>query len=80
MRNASDYAVAFSRSFRREIGISPIEYLSNVRLEHAMQLLTTTNLSINEIAVLSGFSNGNYFAKVFKRKLGFTPSDYKRNH
>lgn len=70
----------FSRSFRREIGISPIEYLSNVRLEHAMQLLTTTNLSINEIAVLSGFSNGNYFAKAFKRKLGFTPSDYKRNH
>ena len=70
----------FSRSFRREIGISPIEYLSNVRLEHAMQLLTTTNLSINEIAVLSGFSNGNYFAKTFKRKLGFTPSDYKRNH
>lgn len=71
MRNASDYAIAFfTFHFCREIGISPIEYLSNVRLEHAMQLLTTTNLSINEIAVLSGFSNGIIFAKAFKRKLG----------
>ncbi len=70
----------FSRIFRYEIGISPIEYLSNIRLEHAMHLLTTTDMSINEIACSSGFANGNYFAKVFKRRLGFTPSDYKRNH
>lgn len=70
----------FSRSFRREIGISPVEYLSNVRLEHAMHMLTTTDMSINEIARSCGFANGNYFAKAFKRRLGFTPSDYKRNH
>ena len=69
-----------SRLFLREIGISPIEYLTNVRLEHSMQLLTMTNLGINEIASLCGFANGNYFTKVFKKKLGFTPSKYRMNH
>ena len=69
-----------SRLFHREIGISPIEYLTNVRLEHSMQLLTMTNLGINEIATLCGFANGNYFTKVFKKKLGFTPSKYRTNH
>lgn len=69
-----------SRLFHKEIGISPIEYLTNVRLEHSMQLLAMTNLGINEIASLCGFSNGNYFTKVFKKKLGFTPSNYRTNH
>ncbi|MDE6636592.1 MAG: helix-turn-helix transcriptional regulator, partial [Lachnospiraceae bacterium] len=69
-----------SRLFHKEIGISPVEYLTNVRLEHSMQLLTTTHLGINEIASLCGFANGNYFSKVFKKKLGFTPSEYRTNH
>lgn len=69
-----------SRSFHKNIGISPMEYLTKVRLEHAMQLLATTTLSINEIAAFCGFSNGNYFSKVFKKKLGLTPSDYRTNH
>ena len=69
-----------SRLFHNEMGITPIEYLTNVRLEHSMQLLTMTNLGINEIASLCGFSNGNYFTKVFKKKLGLTPSKYRTNH
>lgn len=69
-----------SRSFRKETGLSPIEYLSIVRLEHSIKLLVTTNLSINEIATLCGFSNSNYFSKVFRKKFGYTPSDYRKNH
>lgn len=59
-----------SCSFHKETGLSPIEYLSNVRLEKSIKLLATTELSINEIASLCGFANGNYFSKVFRKKLG----------
>ncbi|MCI8308082.1 MAG: AraC family transcriptional regulator [Lachnospiraceae bacterium] len=79
-KNLGITAPQLSRLFHKEIGINPIEYLTNVRLEHSMQLLTMTNLGINEIASLCGFANGNYFTKVFKRKLGFTPSQYRMNH
>ena len=69
-----------SRLFYKQMGIKPSEYLTNVRLEHSMQLLTTTTLEINEIAVSCGFANGNYFSKVFRHKLGITPSEYRNNH
>lgn len=70
----------FSRQFQIAMGISPIKYLTNIRLEQAMRLLATTNYDIEKIAAHCGFSSGNYFSKVFRKRLGFTPSDYRLNH
>lgn len=69
-----------TRQFYKEQGVSPIEYLTHIRLEHGMQLLLNTNLTIDQIATECGFSCANYFTKVYKRVLHITPSDYRRQH
>lgn len=67
------------REFVRSLHISPLDYLTRIRLQYAANLLTKTNRRIEDIAVSSGFSNGNYFARVFKKSLGSSPRDFRNN-
>lgn len=67
-----------SRCFRKEIGHTPQQYLTKLRVEHALYLLLNTSLSIQEIATTCGFQNGNYFAKVFKKFLQCSPEEYRK--
>lgn len=69
-----------SRQFHKELGITPIGYLTHIRVENAMQLLLNTNLTINNISKECGFSDCNYFTKVFKKKLQITPTEYRNQH
>lgn len=69
----------FSRLFKTVTGASYTDYLTDVRLQHAQILLATSNLSINEISVRIGLNNGNYLCTLFKKRLGISPSEYKRN-
>ena len=64
------------RSFTKETGISPAKYITRVRVEYAKLLLRDGEASIAYAAEASGFANANYFAKVFRRQTGMTPSDY----
>ncbi len=63
--------------FKKETGCSPIEYLKNLRMEHAEQLLRSTFLSIKEIASLSGGKDVSYFVREFKKRYGQTPTDFR---
>ncbi len=65
------------REFKSEVGITPMKYLTQVRLEHAKRRLLSTNLSISEIAAECGYSRANYFCKVFRDNTGITPLTYK---
>ena len=67
------------REFVRYLGISPLDYLTRVRLQYAANLLAKTNRKIEDIAISSGFSNGTYFAKVFKKSLGSSPRDFRND-
>jgi len=67
------------REFVHYLRVSPLNYLTRIRLQHAANLLAKTNRKIEDIAVSSGFSNGNYFAKVFKKSLGCSPRDFRNN-
>lgn len=67
----------FIRMFTREIGISPIKYITKVRIEKAVELLHSTDNTIDEIAKKIGYSNGNYFIKVFKSCLGVSPGEFR---
>lgn len=67
----------FAREFTRETGINPIRYLTNIRIEKAMNLLQNTGLSINEIAARCGFSCGNYFSKVFRKSTKLSPYQFR---
>ena len=66
------------RLFKREIGLSFGEYVLTKRLKKAEKLLKTTNEKIIEIALECGFDNISYFNRVFKKKNGVSPSEYRR--
>ncbi len=68
----------FSRLFRRQMGVSPQQYLMNVRMMKARELLSTTDCPIGEVARLSGYDNPLYFSRLFRRLYGCPPREYRR--
>jgi len=68
----------FCRFFKDMTGRSPIGYLNEYRIHQAMALLADTNLNIIEIALSSGFSDSNYFSRVFKAITSVSPTDFRR--
>ena len=68
----------FSKLFLKEMGMHYSSYLVNVRLVRATELLTTTDISIQEIAFSVGFSDAGHFIRSFKAKEGMTPARYRK--
>lgn len=66
------------RVFKRETGLSLLEYITERRIMTAGKLLRTTDHSINFIADCVGCENGSYFTKLFKKYTGLTPSEYRK--
>ena len=64
-------------TFTKQIGLSPINYAINKRIQEAKNLLSTTNYSIRDIASIVGFSNSSYFSQMFKKIIGITPKNYR---
>ncbi len=68
----------FSTLFRKVTGITFIQYLSEMRLDYAVRLLSLEKFSVNEIAEMSGFGSYSNFLKAFKKKYGILPKEYKK--
>lgn len=68
----------FRRTFHRLLGRSPLQFILSVRLQAAADLLTGSRLSVTEIALECGFNEPNYFARQFRRHIGVSPSEYRR--
>ena len=68
-----------SSLFRKETGVTLTEYVNQKRVEHGVFLLNTTNMQIQTIAQQCGFSDINYFTRIFKKRIGKTPSEYKNS-
>ncbi len=66
------------RGFRRHFGVTPNALAADLRLHHARELLADVDLSIGEIAVQSGHSDVYYFSRLFKQRMGLTPSAYRK--
>lgn len=66
-----------TRQFHKEQGITPEQYLMNLRLQQAVNLLVNTTFGVSEISNRCGFSCGNYFAKVFRKRFHMTPTGYR---
>ena len=67
----------FTRHFKRIYGCSPVQYLIRVRLEAAKELLATTELSFEEIAVQCGFKSAKYFGDMLKKNEHVTPRELR---
>lgn len=65
------------RTFSKAVGVTPNDYLNRVRIEHAVELLRTTDCSIEAIAGQVGYSSGSYFIKVFHKLTGQTPGAFR---
>lgn len=69
----------FSTMFRKLTGYSPIQYLTKIRLDEAKRLLRTTRLPVADVAAESGFADSFYFARVFAKETGLSPSEFRRS-
>lgn len=68
------------RTFQKEYGTTPINYLIETRLKESRFMLENTNYSTSQIVALSGFSSPSYFSQCFRRKENMTPSQYRELH
>ena len=68
-----------SHTFKREYGVSPINYMISRRVEESKYLLAETNLSMSQISQLLGFSSLSYFSQVFRRTQSISPMEYRQS-
>lgn len=66
------------RHFNLGVGASPVGYLLQLRLNRAVELLRNPNLHITEVAFSVGFNDSNYFTRQFKKRMGLSPQDFRR--
>ncbi|WP_082722433.1 GlxA family transcriptional regulator [Burkholderia mayonis] len=77
-RHASMSERNFLRRFKREIGLTPSEYLTSVRLNLARRLLVDADLPLDKIARRCGLFNGDHLRKLFQKHFSMSPADYRR--
>ncbi len=70
----------FSSIFKRETGKTFTEYVTQVRMERARELLRNSSYNINEVADAVGMPNARYFSKQFKKSVGLTPKEFRQIH
>ncbi len=69
----------FARKFQEETGVRLLEYIKQTRLDYAKILLSTTNLTIQQISEKLQFGTRNYFTRIFKEHVGISPTEYRDN-
>jgi len=67
----------FARIFQREVGITPLQYLQNARIDQARKLLEGSDLPLKVVAAQCGFGSDRHMRKVFCERIGMTPAQYR---
>lgn len=68
------------RTFKRIAGVTPLMYIGQARLEAAKKLLLTSDMAVNVIGAQVGMANAAYFATLFQKKTGLTPTEFRQKH
>ena len=77
---ASDIAMSRANLYKKTqqmLGITPNEFLRNVRLKHAASLLEQTDMPVNQVSLTVGFQTARYFSQCFRQMFGVTPTEYR---
>lgn len=69
----------FYRKIKSILGVSPIDFVKDMRVKRSVQLLESGEYTVSEVAYMCGFSSPQYFSRVFKAAMGATPTEYKEN-
>ncbi|MCC8953211.1 helix-turn-helix transcriptional regulator [Bradyrhizobium sp. Pear77] len=67
----------FVRAFKQSVGLTPHDYLIRRRVERTMEMLSSTDLSLSEIALAAGFADQSHCARRFRQHVGMSPRDYR---
>ena len=70
----------YNRRFKAQTGVTPSQYIITLRIQMAIEMLETSSLSIKEISAMCGYYNFNFFARIFKKHTGVSPSEYKKQN
>ena len=68
----------FMRNFKKVYGVSPKQYILNIRMNNAQNLLESTDYTVAEIAAIVGYDNALYFSRIYHKQKGQAPSDYRK--
>lgn len=69
-----------STLFKNQVGDTIGNYITKIRITHAKNLLSNSDLKINAIAQMTGYQNANYFSYAFKKQTGMTPNEYRNTN
>ncbi len=66
------------RRFKSATGVALIDYVQNLRVESAKRLLESSDLPVDDISAQSGYEDASFFRRVFRRRTGVRPTEYRR--
>jgi transcriptional regulator GlxA family with amidase domain len=69
---------SFTRRFAQAVGMPPLEYVHALRLEESKRLLEASPLPLDEIACRVGYEDATFLGRLFRRKVGVTPAQYRK--
>lgn len=67
-----------TRKLKAITGLTPLEYIRRVKMQHACRMLKNNHTTVNEVALALGYYNRKYFTACFKEEYGLTPSEYQK--
>lgn len=70
----------FTRKFQKQVGVSPSQYITDLRIQKISKLLMETDYPLEQIAELCGYKNAFYLSRVFTKVTGMNPSQYRKTH
>jgi two-component system response regulator YesN len=70
----------FSKLIKKTTGFNFIDWLSMLRVKKAKELLTNSNFTVKEVCFMVGYKDPNYFSRIFKKRIGITPSEYIKSN